>query len=223
MPFCANCGISVNEGDRFCQQCGTPRAPVMSAPQTPPSPHHYIYQQQASPSEYAYQPPQPGQVMSQSRALTMLPQARMMKPTSSSDIYTIVFTPNQAIFAKLSGEILTDVVKKSQAQGKAQGKGWLGRAGDQMRAKGAAHLRYLEMTTWQILAETPGNFAIDHASVASVSVRVVYEPTNEDGPGDAYTEIEFDTAGGKLKYRLRMQAKDVVETLNNFYPGRIKR
>jgi hypothetical protein len=153
----------------------------------------------------------------------MLPQAKKMPLMGPSDIYTIVFTPNEAIFAKLTGEILTDAVKKSQAQSKAKGKGWMGRAGDQMRALGAAHMRYLEMTPEQILAETPGNFPIDHSSVASVSIRVVYEPTNEDGPGDPYTETEFDTAGGKFKYRLRVQAKDVAEILNKFYPGRIRR
>ena len=212
MPFCANCGASVDDSARFCKQCGAQRLSVMSAPQAPPLP-----------TPYAYQPTQTAPDMGQSRVITMLPQAKKMTPMGPSDIYTIVFTPDQAILAKLSGDILKDVVKKSQAQSKAKGKGWMGRAGDQMRALGATHMRYLEMTPEQILAETPGNFAIDHASVASVSVRVVYEPTNEDGPGDAYTEIEFDAAGSKFKYRLSMQAKDVAELLNNFYPGRIRR
>jgi hypothetical protein len=213
MPFCANCGVSVNDGDGFCQNCGAARSFLRpSQVPLPPPP----------PSQYACQPPQTAQVIEQSTVVNVLPQAKIMTPMGPSDTYTIVFTPNQAIFAKLSGDILQSVVKKSQFQSKVDGKGWMGRARDQMRALGDAHTRYLEMTPGQILVETSGNFAIDHAAVAVVSVRIVYEPTNEDGPGDPYTEVEFDTGSSKYKYRLRMRAKDVVKLLNNFYHSRIK-
>jgi hypothetical protein len=125
--------------------------------------------------------------------------------------------------AKLTGDILRDMAQRSQARSKAEGKGWLGRVGDRMRGSDAEYKRYFEMTPAQILCETPGNFAIDHASVASVSLRLIYVPTNQDGPGDPYTEIGFYAAGCMFKYRLRMQLKDVSEILNSFYPGRVKR
>jgi hypothetical protein len=206
MPFCANCGTSVADNDRFCKQCGSPRnLPVVD--------------QQAP--QYTCQPSQVAPVAGQSRTVSVLPQAKMVTATGVSDIYTIVFTPNQAIMARLTGNILNDAAKKSQAQGKAEGKGWMGRAGDQRRAVGSVHLRYLEMTSEQILAETTGNFAIDHTSVASISVRVGYELSNQDVPGDPYTEIGFYSNKGTFKYRLRMPAKDVAEILINFYPGRI--
>jgi hypothetical protein len=208
MPFCANCGTSVADNDRFCKQCGSLRTLPMVEQQAP---------------QYVYQPPRVASLPDQSRVVSVLPQAKMMTPTGPSDIYTIALTPTQAIMAKLTGDILNNVAKKSQAQSKAEGKGWLGRTSDQRRAVGSVHLRYLEMTPEQILAETTSNFAIDHASVASISVRVGYELSNQDVPGDPYTEIGFDTAVGKFKYRLRMQAKDVAETLNNFYPGKITR
>jgi len=214
LPYCIpmrHCGVSVNDSDRFCQQCGAPRSPA-SVPQPPPT----------SP-QYAYAPRQTTPVHDQSQVVAMLPEAKMMTSAGVSDIYTIVFTPNQALFARLTGEILTDAMNKSQAQGKANGKGWLGRANDQMRAKGAAHLRYLDMTPAQILAETPGNFALDHAQVASVGVKIVYEYSNQDVPADPYTEVEFASNGGFLICRLRKPVKEVAETLNNFYPERIKR
>ncbi len=146
-----------------------------------------------------------------------------MKALGLSTPYTIVFTSRQALFAKLSNDVLSDTVKKSQAQSKAEGKGWLGRIGDQMRAFGSAHLRYLEMNPQQILAENKDNFAIDHSSVSLVKVKRGYEAGDEDGPGDEYTEVEFQTAAEKYKFRSSMDIKEVLEMLNNYYQGRIKR
>jgi hypothetical protein len=221
VPFCANCGISVNDSDRFCQQCGALRKSISSVQAPPPT---------TPTPQYAYRLASPlcdcqpcfTQQASPDKVITILPQAKMMTLTGPSDIYTLVFTPNQVIIAKLTGEILKDVKEKSQGQSRAKGKGWMGRTGDLMRALGAAHTRYLEMPPWQILAETGGNFAIDHASIVYVNLRVVYESTNQDCPDDLYTEIEFDTTSGKLKFRLRMLTKDVIEILKNFYPGRIR-
>lgn len=209
MPFCSNCGTNIGNSERFCGQCGAPRSPQMSEQQI-------IHQND-------FRPQQVNAIANQSRVVATFPQARMMTPMGPSDIYTIALTPTQAIMAKLTSDILNDVAKKSQAQSKAEEKGWLGRVNDQRRAVGSAHLRYLEMTSEQILAETAGNFAIDHASVASIRVRAGYEQTNQDVPGDPYTEIELYSNRGTFKYRLRMQAKEVVELLNNFYPGRIMR
>jgi hypothetical protein len=146
----------------------------------------------------------------------------MITPAGASDIYTIVFTPNQAIMAKLTAEVIQDVQKRAQAQGKADGKGWLGRAADQVRVLSVAHLRYFEMTPQQILAETPGNFAIPHASVSGVNIRPVDEPTSYERPGDPYdVEVIFNTSVGLFEYRLSMRIKEVVKIINSIYPGRV--
>jgi len=200
MPFCANCGISVSESDKFCKQCGAPRDTNTSVLQPPISPS-----------------------INPHKVITMLPQAKKMKLLGLFDTYTVIFTLSQTIVAKLSGEVVKDVVKKSQEKSKADGKGWLGRVGDQMKAFGNAHLRYLELTPDQILAETPGNFAFDHRSVSTVIVKQRFEAGDEDGPGDPYVEVEFVTPMGKYKYRVPLELNDVLEMLNNFYAGKIKR
>ena len=181
MPFCSNCGSSVGDGARFCAACGAPRLSQVNPQQAPftPVPAQYINQQppaippqygyaapQAAPSQYAYAPP-PGP----SQVVAILPQARKMKMMGLYDSYTIIFTPSQALVARLTNNVIKDVVNQSQARSKAEGKGWAGIVGDQMQAFGAAHTRYYQMTPQQILAETQGNFAIDNASVSLVKVK----------------------------------------------------
>jgi hypothetical protein len=146
-----------------------------------------------------------------------------MKMLGLYDSYTIIFTPVQIIVARLTNNVIKDVVNQSQAKSKAEGKGWMGIVGDQMQAFGAAHTRYYKMTPQQILTETAGNFALDHRSINLVKVKTGCEGGDEEGPGVDYTEVEFETAAVKYKYRLSMNAKDVINILNNFYPGRIKR
>jgi hypothetical protein len=213
MPFCVNCGASIGDTNNFCTKCGTPR-------KTPLSPA-----QQVQPPPYTPQPSQPAPAMSQSKVINVLPQVTKKKLFWRKDIYTIAFTDRQAIFALLTSEILAEVKKNAQAQSTAEGKGWFRRQGEQMLACHNAYMRYLEMTPEQILAETPGNFAIDHASVASVRIRACYE-SSDSSSSDEYTEIRFDAAGGTFKYRIsdtNMQTKEVAEMFNPIYPGKIKR
>jgi len=153
----------------------------------------------------------------------MLPQAKKMKMMGLFDSYTIVFTAERALFARLSGDVLKDVVKKSQEQSKAEGKGVFARVGAQMKAFFNASQRYLEMTPAAILAEDKNNFALPHASVSSLKIKRRLEAGDEDGPGDPYLELEWEASSGKYKFRVDMEEKDALEILNRFYGGKIRR
>ena len=224
MPFCANCGVSVNNSDRFCQQCGAPRVAKVSVPQAsppPPLPPQYIYQQ--APTQYACQP-QPAPAANPNRVVSALPFAHKATQAGLFDVHTLVFTPYQTLVAKRNKDVEKALSRQSKEQSKAEGKGWLGRVGDQMRASGKAHLRYLSMTPEQILAETPGNYAIDHAAVAAVRIRQREEINTQDVPNTPYAEVEFITATGSYMFGFYNQSpKEVAEILNNFYAGRITR
>jgi hypothetical protein len=201
MPFCSNCGSQLNPAARFCHSCGT-------ATQTANT--------QAQPPATSVPSAAPNKV------LTMLPQAKKMKALGLFDSYTIVFTADQAIFAKLSGDVLKDVVKKSQEQSKAEGKGMFAKVGAQMKAFYNAHLRYLDMIPEQILAEDKSNFALPHASVSALKVKRRMEYGGEDGPGSPYLELEWEATSGKYKYRVDMEPEDTLELLNQFYAGKIR-
>jgi hypothetical protein len=122
----------VGESSRFCQQCGAPRsleaAPVQQAA---------AIQMPASP-----------------RIIAMLPQARKMKMMGLYDTYTMVFTAGQIIFAILSNDVLKNNAIKAQANGKAEGKGFMRRMDDQVRSSGNVGERYTEMAPGQIVAES---------------------------------------------------------------------
>jgi len=194
MPFCSNCGGGLDTNSRFCPSCGTSTG---------------------TPAPPASQPLPPKQV------LNILPQAKKMKMMGLFDSYTICFTARQVIFARFTSEVTKDVVRKSQAQSKAEGKGMFARVGAQMKAFHSAHLRYLEMSPEQILAEHKDNFAMEHAAVEAVRLKRGFEAGDEDGPGDAYTEIGFESNGNKYKYRIGLDIKEVYAILERFYSGRI--
>ena len=197
MPFCSNCGSGLDAGGRFCPSCGSPVGdhPIAVQPVT----------------------------TSANQVINVLPQAKKMKMMGLYDTYTICFTWRQVIFARFTNEVTKDVVKKSQAQSKAEGKGMFARVGAQMKAFYSAHLRYLEMAPEQILAEHKDNFALEHVAVSGVRLRRGFEAGDEDGPGDEYTEIEFESNGNKNKYRVGLDGKEVYTILERFYPGRIRK
>jgi hypothetical protein len=207
MPYCANCGTSVNESTCFCPQCGAPRV----LPNSPPP----INALSNGFPQTAQQTAAPVAIVS------VLPHVHILTLQRELEPYTLVFTPEQTIFARLTAGMLQNARDEAQAQGKASGKGWLGRANDQMRAPEKIHERYFGMTPQQILSETPGNFAVDHRDVASAAVKQAYAPTNMDCPGDPYAAAELDTGSGVLRWRVSLRVKDVVDLLNNFYSGRV--
>jgi hypothetical protein len=199
MPFCSNCGTKIEESSRFCGSCGS--AVVTGA-----------VPQAANP------PPRVA-----NKVITMLPQAKKMKMMGLFDSYTICFTDRQTIIAKLTNDVVKDVVKKSQEQSKSEGKGMFARVGAQMKAFYNAHLRYLEMTPEQILVENPANIALENAAINVVKIKRGFEAGGEDGPGDEYVEVEFESSGNKYKYRVSLEYKDVYEMLERFFPGKIRK
>jgi hypothetical protein len=207
MSFCGSCGVQLSGSEKFCQQCGAPLTATGSGLSATP----------ANNRQSAQYIPAPGEP----QVLNVLSNAEIRSPSGTSDIYTLVFTDRQVILAKLTGEIIRDMQNKAQARSKAEGKGWLGRTRDAMKASGAVGDRYAGMASGQILGETTGNFAIDHEAVGSVSIKDVWESSNQDVPDDRWTELIFTTTSGSLKCRLRKQTKDVPDVLRRFYPGRV--
>jgi hypothetical protein len=181
MSFCANCGSQLRSENRFCSACGiSVTSPSGASAKGLPFQTDCTSQSVPYPSTSPVAGTPPGSpVLPAGKVITMLPQAKKMKMLGLADVYTIVFTADQAIMARLSNEVVKDVIQKSQARSKAEGKGWLAKVGNQMKAFYNAHLRYLEMTPAEILAENKENFALPHAQVSAMKLRTGFESGGE--------------------------------------------
>ena len=85
-------------------------------------------------------------------------------------VYNLVLTGRQIIFAEATQQMMNQAVKEAAAEAKASGKGLLARAAETMKSGERVYKKYRQMSPEAILAETPGNFAIDLREIASVRV-----------------------------------------------------
>jgi hypothetical protein len=204
MPFCTNCGTKIESYQRFCGSCGMP---IVGSPVT----------SEIQPSSFSSPSPQ----VTQPIVLAVLPQ--ITKPKFGlADNYTMVFTRDILILAKLTNAVMKDVIQRSQAASKAAGKGWMGKVGDQMKAFYSAHLRYNDMMPEAILAEDKDNFAIPYSTVASLKIKTKFSGGDDDGPGDELLELEFDTSGGKYKFNCADASKETRALFTNFFGPKIR-
>lgn len=85
--------------------------------------------------------------------------------------YSLILTDRRIVFAELSKEKTTAMVDQARSDAKAEGKGFLGRWGAQLRAPSKYHEVYRQMTPDAALAESPGNFAIERAAIQKVKFK----------------------------------------------------
>ena len=211
MAFCSNCGTKLENNPRFCGSCGA--ATTVSQPSAPETASRPVTAPEPAPA--AVYPADTRQV------ITALPQIKKAK-FGIPENYTMVFTADSLIFAKLSNDVIKDVIRQSQAESKAAGKGWMGKIGDQMKAFANVHLRYMDMNPDTILAEDKANFAILHASISSLKLKRKFRSGDDDGPGEEYLEMEFETASEKYKYQSGGDLNEVVKILEHFYKAKIR-
>jgi hypothetical protein len=204
MAFCTNCGKKVEPNQRFCGSCGMPLSGF-----PPPT--------EVKPPVTAFTVP-----AVEKRILAIVPQVTKPK-FGIADNYTMVFTVDSLIMAKLSNAVLKDVIQKSQAASKAAGKGWMGKVGDQMKAFYGAHLRYNDMSLEAILAEDKDNFAMPYASVSALKIKTKLSGGDDDSPGNEYLELEFETSAGKFKFNSASASKETRAVFDTFFGSKIRR
>lgn len=89
----------------------------------------------------------------------------------SYDSFTLVVTPDSTIFAKITNDMLKQVVKESRDQAKAEGKGFFGQWGAQIKGSFRYAERYAGMSAQAALAEDKANFAIPNAGIRSIKIK----------------------------------------------------
>lgn len=85
--------------------------------------------------------------------------------------YTLVLTDRRMVFAQLTTAMTKAAVMEARDTAKAEGKGFMGQWGAQIKAGFTYSQRYLSMTPEQALAETPGNFAVENSAIRKVKFK----------------------------------------------------
>ena len=125
-------------------------------------------------------------------ALGVIPNLRKHSFLGTGPTYTLVITDRRLVFAQLTKQMLKDAAAAAQQLGKAEGKGFFSRWGDQFQALATLHKRYLEMPADSILAETAGNFAIENTAVLGVTITEEGD-SQSDAPSKPRTKLKLKT------------------------------
>lgn len=182
--FCSSCGAEAGAGDAFCTSCGAPlqaAAPVATSPAPAPA---------AAPVASGEQ------ILSVVGGLTLVSGFMGLKQKP----YTLIITDRRLIFAELTNEKVTATVNAARENAKAEGKGFFGQWGAQLKSSASYSEAYRQMSPDAALAETPGNWAIERSQYQGAKFRmgVMDEETSTSTP-DVLT-IKAST--GKWKFNV---------------------
>jgi hypothetical protein len=144
---------------------------------------------------------------------------RRMKSLGRYDAFAGVVTTERLIFAQLTADMINQAAQQAREQAKAEGKGFFGAWGDQLKATFGFTKKYQDMPHAMILQETPGNFAIFNNTISELKLHVKGQHEN-DGPREY--ELELKTSQGTFKYRMD-ENSNFVDILKRVYGDRVKK
>jgi hypothetical protein len=223
MPYCENCGTQLNPNAKFCGNCGA----AISKPAT--------NSQQAGETAYS-KPTTPTPIYSS------IPQAdpQIQPPTQASgansevvvgtiifkkpkslgrwDTYTGVLTNQRLIFAQMTNEMMKAASQQSREQAKAEGKGFFGQWSEQLKGFYGYTRRYLAMQPSVILAETPGNFALDNNTIREIKLK---DKTTREDQGIYEFEVQIHSSTEKYEFIME-QNGDYTKLLKQVFGERVK-
>jgi hypothetical protein len=231
MPYCENCGTQVNPDSKFCRNCG---AAQNKSPNTTPSLTIQSPQTQnpmpisPSPQSLLIQPPiqqpaiqnQPQIPLLASGSETTLGIVIFRKPKSLGryDTYTGVMTSQRLIFARLTDAMIAEAANQARNQAKAEGKGFWGQWSNQLKASFGYAKKYLVMPPDAIIAETPGNFALNNNTIIEIKVKPKFG--QEDVPVQML-KVEIHSTSGKFEFEIE-ENSEYVKQLRQIYGERVK-
>ena len=144
---------------------------------------------------------------------------RKPKSLGRYDSYTGVVTNYRMIFAQMTTQMINQAVTSARDQAKAQGKGFWGQWGDQLKTSFTFAQRYLSMQPSAILAETPGNFAFDNGAISEIKLKE--ERDNDRGMQVYEMKMEIHHSSGKYEFRMD-QDNNYINLMKQVYGQRVK-
>jgi hypothetical protein len=145
---------------------------------------------------------------------------RKPKSLGRYESWTAVLTGYRLVFAQMTSQMITDAATQAKSQAKAEGRGFWGQWEEQLRAIFTYTQKYLTMDPNAVLAETPGNFAVNNASIREVKLKLK-DISRADNVQQHEFELEINSAQGK--YEFRMEERDeFANLLKQVYGERVK-
>ena len=144
---------------------------------------------------------------------------RRPKSLGRSDSYSVVVTNCRMIFAQMTNEMINQSVMAARNQAKAEGKGFWGQWGDQLKTSFTYGQKYYSMQPSAILAETAGNFAFDNNAISEIKLKE--ERDNDRGMHVYEMKMEIHSSSGKYEFRMD-QNDNYIKLLKQVYGERVK-
>jgi hypothetical protein len=162
---------------------------------------------------------QPQQVNSGENVIGVL-LLRRPKSLGRYDTYSGVITSQRFIFAQMTSQMVTQAAMAAKEQAKADGKGFFGQWGDQLKASFGYTQRYLTMQPAAILAETPGNYAFDNNMISEIKVH--HKQIMSGGEVQRHEfEIEVKSSMGNSTFKMD-ENNEYIKTLKAAYGDKVK-
>ncbi|MFZ7137249.1 MAG: zinc ribbon domain-containing protein [archaeon] len=214
MPFCENCGKELKETSKFCGNCGTP---VKKYSQPP------TVSEVAAPVATAPEPAveeKPQSTTSVSEPVVGVILLRKPKSLGRYDTFSGILTNKRMVFAQMTSNMLKDAINQARAQAKAEGKGFFGQWGEQLKASASFAQRYYSMEPSIALNETPGNFDIQNTAVSEIKLSLKTFGNSDNNQKEF--EVEFKGSFGKYKFKMD-DNHNYVEAFKQVFGDRLKK
>lgn len=132
----------------------------------------------------------------------------------SNEVYTLVVFKDKTVFARLTSQILNEIVLKAKEKAKSEGKGFFGRWGAQISSSLNYAKRYEDMSFDGIKNESEGNFSVDNDTITKVRVRM----NSYDESAKNFYYVDIFVSGVKHKFTAR---QNPIEGLKRAYGSRV--
>jgi len=151
----------------------------------------------------------------------VVPTLKKGKSFGRWDTYTMVVTDTRSIFAQITSAMLQQIGKEAAEQAKAEGKGFFGRWGAQLKAHLSFSQRYLDMSPDEILSENKDNFFINNDDIRTIKIRSKTKSSGNDDADTVVTEVTIEAKGNKLVYTADSLSRETKDMLKSMFGSRV--
>lgn len=139
------------------------------------------------------------------------------------DVYNVAVTDQRCIFALVTGDMAKEAVRLANEQGKAEGKGFFDRWGDQIKISLFYGEKYRTWAPENILSENSANFAIAHSELLKVQFKQKHSIQDKGALiRRILGEVNFETTRGKYTFESDGFPENDIADMRRYLGDRVK-